>query len=639
MDDKQTRLEGLKTRLQSVSYDDYEIGLPYNEAKHLSTDYEEYVEFTDVVEETARTCGVPEGTLSTLRAAYEAVFYPHEYDYIIKDGLKVSTIPPYNASEDEALTEIQVGDHNIHLNLGPYYFEGDQLYYKEEKKEPLAVSPHPIVPIGVIINPDMTEKVVIWFKQFGMEKTIEEPKIIIYDKGKIKRLIAYGIEPSADLVNYFRTIEALNRNQNPDFQTIVEGRQMGWTDDTYSMFYPYDTANYRCSVSPKNIEVYNAVRSVAGTFEGWLENVNRFRDREHIAARIVLAASFASVLVQPLDSLPVILHLWGTKSNTGKTMALTTAASIWANPKKRGGYLAAMNTTMNAMIKRAQFFNSFPLCFDELQTVKNKKDLQDMIYNLSEGFPRDADTLPGGGVPDLSSWHNCTLTNGEQSILTWTTLAGASNRVIEIACGDRYVYSEDVDIMLDYLQKLGENYNHAGRRFIAHLEEPGSIDQAKQLYSEFIHLLNHQATNKQTLAAAIILTADTLSCDWIFQDDLKLTIEELLPYLKDDDDIDTGTRMQEYINQWIAMNKPRMLKNEKPGKITTVKGRHVCAIPSETFKNLLTSKGYDSRAYFSWAVEHDQAIRDDDGRHFERHVTINGQSVRCACIILSPDAE
>ncbi len=635
MDDKQKRFDDLRAKLQSVSYDDFEIGLPYNDANEYAKDYDEFIECLGIVEEAGGALGISQETLSALKTAYEALFYPNQYNYIIKNGKKLSIIPPQNASEEAGLTEIRVGDQSIYLDMGPYYFEKDSLFKKTgEETEPIKVSSYPVVPIGAVVYPDGTEKIVIWFKRFGMEKNIEEQRTIVYDKKKIKRLIAYGLEPSDSLVEYFMTIEELNREPHLGFQTIIEGKHMGWIDDSYTSFYPYDNRNYRCSMIPYFKKEYDSVMSVAGTLDGWIEAVNQFRDHDHVAARIVLATSFASALIKPVNTLPVILHIWGTKSGSGKTMALTTAASIWGNPM-RGGYLASLNSTEAMLISRAQFFCNYPLCLDELQTVKNKRSLQDMIYNLSEGEPRGA--LTAGRNSD--SWANTILTSGEQSILTWTVLEGARNRVIEIPCGSSFVYSDDADTMARYFNQLKENHGQAGRRFIECLKNPGSIDRVKSLYQEFITMLNRQATNKQILAAAAILTADELACDWIFHDDLKLSIEDLLPFLKNEDDIDVGTSMQEYIYEWIATNKPRMERAGKLGKLTEIKGKRVCAIPSEVFRSLMADKGYDTRAYFSWAVEHDKALRDDDGRHFERRVTINGESIRCACIVMPPAQE
>ena len=90
-------------------------------------------------------------------------------------------------------------------------------------------------------------------------------------------------------------------------------------------------------------------------------------------ARIMLAASFASALVEPCDCLPFFVHLWGG-TESGKTVALMLAASVWASPLM-GDYIRTFNSTAVAQELTAGFVNSLPLCYDELQIVKKSKQL------------------------------------------------------------------------------------------------------------------------------------------------------------------------------------------------------------------------------------------------------------------------
>ena len=81
-----------------------------------------------------------------------------------------------------------------------------------------------------------------------------------------------------------------------------------------------------------------------GKFDVWLGEAVEAR-KESITARIVLAASFASVLVGPLGCLPFFVHLWGMDSATGKTVGQMLAASVWANPTVGGDYFKTFKGT------------------------------------------------------------------------------------------------------------------------------------------------------------------------------------------------------------------------------------------------------------------------------------------------------
>ena len=49
-----------------------------------------------------------------------------------------------------------------------------------------------------------------------------------------------------------------------------------------------------------------------------------------LTARILLAASFASPLLEPLNCLPFFVHLWGVDSGTGKTVVDGMEQSVQA---------------------------------------------------------------------------------------------------------------------------------------------------------------------------------------------------------------------------------------------------------------------------------------------------------------------
>ena len=80
--------------------------------------------------------------------------------------------------------------------------------------------------------------------------------------------------------------------------------------------------------------IFESIRS-AGKRREWLELALSLR-QGNVMARIVLAASFASVLVKPLRVPALFVHLWGGESGTGKTVALMLAASVWGT-RRWGG--------------------------------------------------------------------------------------------------------------------------------------------------------------------------------------------------------------------------------------------------------------------------------------------------------------
>ena len=116
-----------------------------------------------------------------------------------------------------------------------------------------------------------------------------------------------------------------------------------------------------------------AVRISDDTVVDGPEVTKTVRESASVPARIMLAAGFASVLVEPCGGLPFFVHLWGNTEG-GKTVALMLAASIWANPRL-GEYVHSFNGTEVTQELSASFVNSMPLILDELQILKEKKIL------------------------------------------------------------------------------------------------------------------------------------------------------------------------------------------------------------------------------------------------------------------------
>ena len=111
-------------------------------------------------------------------------------------------------------------------------------------------------------------------------------------------------------------------------------------------------------------------------------------------ARIILAASFASVLLEPLNCLPFFVHLWGVDSGTGKTVALMVAASVWGDPAV-GSYIKTFDGTVVGQEKTAAFLNNLPLCLDELQLAKDSRGRTNFdVYSWRRAWDAPGVTVP-----------------------------------------------------------------------------------------------------------------------------------------------------------------------------------------------------------------------------------------------------
>ena len=177
-----------------------------------------------------------------------------------------------------------------------------------------------------------------------------------------------------------------------------------------------------------------------GDKKTWYDLIKAERARNKPELNVNLAASFASVLVEPCGALPFIVSLWGG-TGIGKSVILKICTSVWADPGE-GKYITDAKATSTAMEIRLNILNSLPMTLDDMAQVNRQydEDFSELIYRWCAGKGRDRSNKELG-LNKLTSWRNCTLTNGERSLVDESTQGGAVNRVIDIEASGEEIYN------------------------------------------------------------------------------------------------------------------------------------------------------------------------------------------------------
>lgn len=516
----------------------------------------------------------------------------------------------------------------LELNTGKWLAGDGGIYTLSSYGEQLAC-PHPIMPIERLVNIDSgTEKLKLAFKKSNRWREIIVEKSVLASPNSIIKISDLGVSVTSEtakaLISYLQDVEMMNYEDIPEKYSV--GR-LGWIDD--HGFSPYveklmfdGEANYRT--------FFESVRSAGSRSE----SMKVFSEIRHgsLTARIVLAASFASVLVDPCGCLPFFVHLWGSDSSgTGKTVALMVAASVWANPVV-GHFIQTFNSTKVGQERIAAFFNSMPMMIDELQLAKDSKGKQHFDpYMLAAGTGKTRGTKLGG-LEKTATWANCILTTGESPITSDNSGGGAVNRVIDIECpGGEPVISDGHRIA----SAVKLNYGHIGKEFIDRLDADG-LREAQELYQEnFRKLLLSDTTEKQAMAAALLLTADKLATDWIFLDDMELTEQEIKKFLATKSEVSLNGRAYDFICDWVTQNQSKLNPNN-PNEVYGDLEFGVAFILPTILCRTLEDEGYSSKGFLSWLKKSDLLIC-DDGRMTTKR-TISNRRVRCYAIKL-PDSD
>lgn len=485
---------------------------------------------------------------------------------------------------------------------------------------------HPIMPVQRLVNVDTREhKVMLAYRLSRRWDIVIVDRNVISDSRSIIGLSKYGImvnsETGKALVRYMADVEQLNYDLIPEVSSV--GR-LGWIEE-------YGFSPYEEELVFDGEETYRTrFESIQehGSREAWLDCARAVRSGKtpgNVIARIVLAASFASVLVGPCRCLPFFVHLWGG-SETGKSLSLVLAASVWANPEI-GVYIQTFNATEVGKELGAAFCNSLPLIIDELQLVKdNRKDFDRMIYQLSEGVGR-ARGRKQGGLQKTPTWRNCVITTGEFPIISANSGEGAVNRTIEVDCHDTKLFDEPKKTATS----LYANYGFAGREFVDHLMADGVIERVQKLQEDLQKAIKTGDTmDKQTASAALILAADRLSEEWIFQDGVLLQPDDIRPYLVSKETVNQNARALQYLYDFININQSRFSPgaDAHQGEVWGDLDDDYAYIIRSKFDQILQDEGYNASAFLGWAKNNNLILPGKDGK-MTRTKRINGRVSRC----------
>lgn len=494
---------------------------------------------------------------------------------------------------------------------------------------------HPIMPIQKLVSIDTgTVKVKLAYRRSFQDKRpwqyIVVPMSRISKAQDIVSLSDCGIsvtsgERAQALVDFLRDCLDKNQESIPEVKAIS---RMGWNDEGFSPYVggiAFDSAD---SFRP----AYKSIRQ-AGNASEWLAEALDARSYS-TTAKIILAASFASVLVGPLGCLPFFVHLWSMDAGTGKTVALMLGASVWADPAVGGAYLQTFRSTSVGIELMAGFLHSLPLFLDELQLAKDRHGRVNFnVYELASGTGK----LRGNkslGLDYTPKWGNCFITSGESPLVQENDGAGAVNRVIDIECMQGKSVIRDGHRTANVVKA---NYGHAGKLFIGCLTMGGAIDWAKELYENYYsECIRSDATNKQAMAAALLLTADRLATEWIFQDRRALKVSEIEEFLKGEKEVSASERGYEYMCGWVGAHVNQFREDEHGDRYGVIDG-NTAIINRTVWNKACDDAGISSKALLGHLKAKGLIFTNEKG--YTKAKRIGGVPVNCVWMRLPEEDE
>lgn len=408
-----------------------------------------------------------------------------------------------------------------------------------EMKEVL-VSSTPILPVRRLVNAETgLHKIELSFRLNRRRRTIIQDAEVLASKNKIVSLANVGVDvttaTAGKLVDYLNYLQ--QKNEIPEETSVSH---LGWVNDR---FLPYDEGIV-FDGETSDRKLFHSIKA-HGSEAAWVAFMLRLRKNK--ALRMTMAASFASPLIERCGALPFVFHLWGTTGG-GKTVALKVAMSIWGRPEL-GDLVYTMNMTDNAMMNTAGLLYSLPFAGDELQLVKSQYGYDRLIMRVTEGIDRGR--MKFDTKLAQRTWRNAFLFTGEEPCTHYNSGGGTKNRVIEVNADDGVV--EDGGAAVNFIT---ENYGHAGRTFIDYAKTQNLRARYREIYATISGV-----TDKQALAATMLLLGDTIARECLFPSEEPLTWADISEFFFSEEDVSTAERAKDYIIGWISQNKNKFKRD------------------------------------------------------------------------------
>lgn len=495
---------------------------------------------------------------------------------------------------------------------------------------------HPILPIERLKNLETgEEQIKLAFKRNGRWEEIIIPKTMITSANKIVALSGRGVAVTSEnaklLVRYLSDVENRNTSQ---IAVQYSSSKLGWIKKE---FLPYDT-EITFDGDTRFRQLFESIGE-HGNRDKWYEHVKELRQTGRMEIKLMLAASFASVLIKQIGALPFFVDLWG-ETEGGKTVTLMLAASVWANPAE-SAYIGDFKTTDVALEAKANMLNHLPMILDDT-SKKNRRieeNFEGVVYDLCSGKGKTRSNRDIG-INTESHWNNCILTNGERPLTSYVNQGGAINRILEIECGEK-VYA-DPQLTADTLK---QNYGFAGKDFVEVIKAMGA-DAVREIQKDFQQqLFDDEKMQKQSISLSIILTADKITTDALFKDGQYISIDEAKKVLIDRNELSDNERCYRYIMDKIAMNGMRFDDDtncEKWGVIRdyvdkdVFKGKYA-VFYTQSLDELCKIGGFSKKAFLSWANKKN-LLSHSPGKN-TKPTKINGTVCKCVWLKIEENSE
>jgi hypothetical protein len=181
---------------------------------------------------------------------------------------------------------------------------------------------------------------------------------------------------------------------------------------------------------------------------------------------------------------------------------------------------------------------------------------------------------------------------------------GAINRILDFEMQEGYIFESGNAVV----EVLKDNYGFAGPRYVDLIKDIPE-ETLNNLRREFEAKIKEEAERqgsvkeeKQILPLSVLLLADKIATDYIFEDGIYLDLPTMVANLKDVNDVSEGQRAYDTLIDYTNVYQARFSSDNdfKPESWGFVKDDCLNIIPS-IMRKIAKEENFSVRAFCSWA--------------------------------------
>ena len=232
--------------------------------------------------------------------------------------------------------------------------------------------------------------------------------------------------------------------------------------------------------------------SPTGSIQPWYDACKLITDQKRPELDAIIAASFATPLVNVQGQSGIMFSAHGIASGQGKSSAAQVGMAIWGHTKKTK---AVPTSTLRQILEVMGEINNLPIFWDEITDDKVRQRLYDIVYSLNEGVSGGR-LNQSADIKDRGTWATALITCSNHSFVDYITRQqkntnSAHYRVLEWEVPEVVGGSGKLATEMDagkIFAKLEYNYGSMGLKFSELLgTDPDRVDKIGSDWNRKFH--------------------------------------------------------------------------------------------------------------------------------------------------------